>query len=87
MIDDKRFEALEARVGFLEREGDGEKRVSRDILEQTRSNSEDIAKVMTRLSRVETKVDHLEAKFDTFVATFPAIVGDVVRSVLSERKG
>ena len=82
MIDQQRFESLEARVGFLEREADGEKRVTRHILEQTRANSEDLAKLMVRSGRVEDKVEKLEGKFDTFVADFPKIVADVVRDVV-----
>jgi archaellum component FlaC len=93
MIDEKRFEALEARVGYLERENEGEKRVTRHILEQTRAISEDLAKLSTRMARVETKVDtletkvdRLEIKFDGFVSGFSKIVADVVREVLAERK-
>ena len=40
MIDKQQFDKLEARVGCLEREAEGEKRVTRRVLEQTRANSE-----------------------------------------------
>lgn len=75
-----RIEALETRVTYLEREQDGEKLVTRHILEQTRHNGDDLAAVRTR-------VDRLERKFDAFVAEFPKIVADSVREVLREERG
>src|SRR5687767_6887633 len=54
---------FEARVGVLEREVDGEKLVTRHILEQTRRNGDDLAAIKTRLDRVERKVDGLEQRF------------------------
>jgi len=48
----------------LEREVEGEKMVTRHILEQTRRNGDDIAAVKTRLGRVEEKVDGLDRKVD-----------------------
>lgn len=51
------FEALEQDV-------EGEKMVTRHILEQTRRNGDDIAAIKTRLSRVEEKVDGLDRKVD-----------------------
>jgi uncharacterized protein YoxC len=48
----------------LEREVEGEKLVTRHILEQTRRNGDDIAAVKTRLNRVEEKVDGLDRKVD-----------------------
>lgn len=53
-------EEFEARVGVLEREVEGEKMVTRHILEQTRRNSDDLAAIKTRLDRVEGKVDVLQ---------------------------
>ena len=50
-------EEFEARVGVLEREVEGERLVTRHILEQTRRNADDLAAVKTRLDRVERKVD------------------------------
>lgn len=46
----------------LEREVEGEKMVTRHILEQTRLNSDDLAAIKTRLERVEKKVDGLDQK-------------------------
>ncbi len=48
----------------LDREVEGEKMVTRHILEQTRRNSDDLAAVKMRLDRVEVKVDGLDRKVD-----------------------
>jgi tetrahydromethanopterin S-methyltransferase subunit G len=80
----------------LDREVEGEKMVTRHILEQTRRNSDDLAAVLTRLDRVERKVDDndrrltgridgLERKVDDLTKNLPRIVGDVMREVLDER--
>jgi uncharacterized protein YoxC len=53
-------EEFEARVGVIEREVEGEKMVTRHILEQSRRNSDDLAAIKTRLDRVEGKVDALQ---------------------------
>jgi uncharacterized protein YoxC len=58
-------EEFEARVGVLEREVEGEKLVTRHILEQTRRNSDDLAAIKTRLDRVEGKVDSLDRRVDS----------------------
>ena len=84
----------------LEREVEGEKLVTRHILEQTRRNGDDLAAVKSRLDRVEQKVDGLERKFDGLERKFdglgrkvdgltkslPEIVGEVMREVLDERE-
>ncbi len=57
-------EEFESRVGVLEQEVEGEKLVTRHILEQTRRNSDDLAAIKTRLDRVEGKVDGLDQKVD-----------------------
>jgi uncharacterized protein YoxC len=81
----------------LEREVEGEKMVTRHILEQTRRNSDDLAAVLTRLDRVERKVDGVDQrldgvdlkglvrKVDDLSKNLPKIVGDVMRDVLRER--
>jgi predicted translin family RNA/ssDNA-binding protein len=76
----------------LEREVEGEKLVTRHILEQTRRNGDDLAAVKSRLDRVEQKLDGLERKFDGFERKFddlgrnlPKIVGAVMRDALDER--
>ena len=53
-------EELEARV--LQREVEGEKMVTRHILEQTRRNGDDLATVKSRLDRVENRLDAVEQK-------------------------
>jgi CII-binding regulator of phage lambda lysogenization HflD len=92
-------EEFEARVGALEREVEGEKLVTRYILEQTRRNSDDLAAIKARLDRVEEKVDALDRKIDAvdrkvdaldrkvdgLVRDLPTIVADVMREVLRER--
>jgi uncharacterized protein YoxC len=92
-------EEFEARVGVLEREVDGEKMVTRHILDQTRRNGDDLAAMRTRLDRVETRLDGVEARLtgveqkvvglthsvDGLKRDMPKIVGDVMREVLDER--
>ena len=58
------FQHLQARVNVVEGEVEGEKLVTRHILEQTRRNGDDLAAIKTRLDRVERKLDGLEQKFD-----------------------
>lgn len=55
---------LEIRVDILEQEVEGEKMVTRYILEQTRRNGDDLAILKSRVERVEGKVDGLEGKVD-----------------------
>jgi tetrahydromethanopterin S-methyltransferase subunit G len=69
----------------LEREAEGEKIVTRHILEQTRRNGDDLAAVKSRLDRVEQKLDGVERKVDGLTKNLPKIVGEVMRDVLDER--
>jgi tetrahydromethanopterin S-methyltransferase subunit G len=90
-------DVIEARTGVLEREVEGEKLVTRHILEQTRRNGDDLAAVQTRLDRIEEKLDSvdleglvrkldgLDRKVDGLAENLPRIVGDVMREVLRER--
>ena len=87
-------EEFEARVGVLEQEVDGEKLVTRHILEQTRRNGDDLAAIKTRLDRVETEIGGVKTELgglkgtvQGLVKSLPKIVGDVVRDVLNERGG
>jgi hypothetical protein len=62
-------EEFEARVGVLEREVEGERLVTRHILEQTRRNGDDLATIKGQLDGVDLKrlvqkVDSLESKVD-----------------------
>ncbi len=81
----------------LEREVEGEKMVTRHILEQTRRNGDDLAAIKTRLDRVEEKldgidlkglarkVDGLDQKVDSLAKALPRIVGEEMRNALRER--
>ena len=69
----------------LEQEVEGEKMVTRHILEQTRRNGDDIAAVKARLGRVEEKVDGLDLKVDGIdrklnglVQSLPGIISDAL---------
>src|SRR5262245_25872307 len=90
---------LVARVDLLEREVEGEKMVTRHILEQTRRNSDDLAGIKTRLDRVETRLDRVEGKVDGLVQDvsqlgstlrglvrdLPTIVSEAVRRASPKR--
>jgi hypothetical protein len=85
-------EDFDARVGVLEGEVEGEKLVTRHILEQTRRNGDDLAAVKARLDRVEQrldrvehKLDGLDMKFSTFLRDYPTAVGEIMRQVQRER--
>ena len=92
-------EEFEARVGVLEQEVEGEKMVTRHILEQTRHNGDDLAAIKTRLDRVEEKlvgvdlramarkVDGLDSNLAGLRRDLPKIVGDAMRDVLREERG
>jgi hypothetical protein len=74
----------------LEQEVEGEKLVTRHILEQTRRNGDDLAAIKTRLGRVEAKldgvdlkglvqkVDGLDRKFDALTKNLPGIISDAL---------
>jgi tetrahydromethanopterin S-methyltransferase subunit G len=88
------FKQLATRVEVIEREVEGEKLVTRHVLEQTRRNGDDLAAIKTRLDRVEEKVDsvgqdvrNLKGTVDGLMSNLPKMVGEVVRSVWRERGG
>jgi uncharacterized protein YoxC len=95
------FTQLAGRVDVLEREVEGEKMVTRHILEQTRRNSDDLAAIKSRQDRhdqrfdaleqkvdgLERKVDGLDLKFNRLTRDLPTVVADVMRQVLRERDG
>ncbi len=92
MAADVTREEFESRVGVLEREVEGEKLVTRHILEQTRRNADDLAAIKTRLNRVEgkvddvdRKVDQLDRKVDDLTRNLPGMVAEVVREVWRDR--
>jgi len=85
-------EEFEARVGVLEGEVEGEKMVTRHILEQTRRNGDDLAAVKARLDRVEGKVDDVaqdvrgvKTTVDGLVRDLPKIIGDAIRDTARKR--
>jgi hypothetical protein len=86
------FDHLKAPVDVVEREVEGEKTVTRHILEQTRRNGDDLAAVKSRLDRHDQRFDSLERRFDdlerhvgSLRKDIPTIVGEVMRDVLRER--
>jgi tetrahydromethanopterin S-methyltransferase subunit G len=89
----EQFQHLATRTDILEREVEGEKMVTRHILEQTRRNGDDLAGVKTRLDGVEmrldgveTRLDRVENKLDGLTSSIPRIVGDVVREAFREER-
>jgi len=70
----------------LEQEVEGEKLVTRHVLEQTRRNGDDLAAIKTRLDRVERKVDDVAQEVGSvkhalngLIRDLPKVVGDAVR--------
>ncbi len=70
----------------LELDVEGEKLVTRHILEQTRRNGDDLAAIKTRLDRVEHKVDDVAQELggvkhmlNGLIHDLPKIVSDAVR--------
>ena len=70
----------------LELDIEGEKLVTRHILEQTRRNGDDLAAIKTRLDRVEHKVDDVAQELggvkhmlNGLIHDLPKIVSDAVR--------
>jgi hypothetical protein len=87
-------------VSVVEQEVEGEKLVTRHILEQTRRNGDDLAAGNTRLdgldqnidqrvTGLDQKIDRLETRLDNRTGSLeralPKIVGDLVREVFRER--
>ena len=85
---------VETRVEFVAQEVDGERLLSRYILQQARQNGDDLAVVKTRVERIEGKVEKLEGrfekleqKFDRLEATLPGLIAEVMREVLRGDSG
>jgi len=95
------FNRLATRVDVLDREVEGEKMVTRHVLEQTRRNGDDLAAIKTRLDRVEVQIDGVKGKvegvsqdvrslkttLDGLVRNLPKIVSEAVRQVSPTRRG
>ncbi len=94
------LEELERRVAVLEQEVEGEKVVSRYILDQTRRNGDDLAALRSRVDRLEAKVDalglefaslrrdldQLRREFTDFQRGLPALIAETMREVLREER-
>ncbi len=90
---------LERRVTTLEQEVEGEKLVTRHILEQTRRNADDLAVIKARLVAHDRRFDSHDARFDRLEGEIrglktdfanlrrdlPAMVAETLREVLRER--
>ena len=91
-------EEFDARVGVLEREVEGEKLVTRHILEQTRRNGDDLATIKGQLDGVDLKrlvqkVDSLEwkigsvdAKLTVLAHSLPTMIAEAMRKALGKRR-
>jgi hypothetical protein len=79
------FTRLETRVTIVEQEVEGEKMVTRHILEQTRRNGDDLAAIKSRLDRHDQRFDSLERTVGDLTKNLPKIVAEVMREVLDER--
>lgn len=69
----------------LEREVEGEKMVTRHILEQTRRNGDDLGAINSRLDRIEHRLEGVERQVDGLTKDLPAVVRAAMREVLDER--
>src|SRR3954447_22281592 len=80
------FDQLATRTGVLEREVEGEKLVSRHVLEHTRRNTDDLSALKSRVDGLDRKFDGLRSEFDGLRGEFrnlrkdlPGIVSDALR--------
>jgi hypothetical protein len=90
-------EEFEARVGVVEREVEGEKLVTRHILEQTRRNGDDLATIKKQLDGVdlkglvqkvdgvEWKLGSVDAKLTALAHSLPTMIAEAMRKALSKR--
>src|SRR4051812_4114535 len=90
------FTHLGVRVDVLEREVEGEKMVTRHILDQTRHNSDDLATIRTEMRQefsavrqditgLRTEMTGLRAMLVGLTTNLPTMIADVMRQVLRER--
>jgi predicted RNase H-like nuclease (RuvC/YqgF family) len=83
------FQHLQACVSAVEQEVEGEKMVTRHILEQSRRNGDDLAAIRSRLEGVDGRFDGLERKFDNLERRFDGLerkVGGLERQMDGFRK-
>jgi hypothetical protein len=83
---------LTKRVSFLEQDVEGEKLVTRHILEQTRRNADDLAAIEGRLGRIATQLGEFAVRFDRSDAELralrrdlPGLIAETLRDLLRER--
>jgi hypothetical protein len=83
------IDELDAKVRELTDEVEGEKLVSRHILQETRANTDLLAAIKVRQDRMEERLDGLERKVDgidfsvkSLARNLPSIVAEALRSVL-----
>jgi hypothetical protein len=91
-------EEFETRVGVLEQEVEGEKLVTRHILEQTRRNGDDLATIRKQLDGVdlkrlvqkvdglESKISGVDAKLTGLAHSLPTMIAETMREVLNKRR-
>jgi uncharacterized protein YoxC len=71
----------------LAQEVEGEKMLTRHILEQTRRNGDDLAGVKTHLDRVERKVDGIAHELGGVKHTLNALVRDLPKIIADALRG
>ena len=90
---------LERRVSAVEQEVEGEKLVTRHILEQTRRNSDDLVAIRSQLTRMEHRDDRMDADIRAvrsdlaalrtdltgLIKNLPTMIAETMREVLRER--
>jgi hypothetical protein len=88
------FQHLADRVSVLEGEVEGEKVVSRYILEQTRRNGDDLAILKSRMDHFESELREVREEghqtreeLRQLRRELPGIIAETMREVLSERDG
>lgn len=86
------LELLERRVAALEQEVEGEKIVTRYILEQVRRNGDDLAALRSRADRQDARLDQIEARLSriehdlrSLRTELPRMIAGTMREVLAER--
>jgi hypothetical protein len=65
---------------------EGEKLVTRRILEQTRRNSDDLAAIKARSNAHDARFDRLEAELRSLRRNLPGIIAETLRDVLREER-
>jgi len=92
---------VETRVEFVAQEVDGERLLSRYILQQARQNGDDLAILKARVERIETELREmrsdigglksdlsgLRSDFNSSQSKLPGLIAEVMREVLRETRG